>query len=105
MNLDSTITGFIYPVVCHWGWSDTGWLNGNHGIASMARIKYNAEHMPIYDPDNIISFVDFAGSGLVHCTGGICALMGAIILGPRIGKFSSSGKRRVLRDNNYQKKL
>ena len=64
------ITGLIYPVVVSWQWGG-GWL---------------AER----------GFIDFAGSGLVHLTGGIAALMGAIILGPRIGKFGADGKPRAI---------
>jgi Amt family ammonium transporter len=40
-------------------------------------------------------YVDFAGSGVVHAMGGIAALMGAIVLGPRIGKFGKDGKPRA----------
>jgi Amt family ammonium transporter len=53
--------GLIYPIVAHWVWGG-GWL---------------AEH----------GFQDFAGSGVVHVTGAAGALAGAILLGPRIGKY------------------
>ena len=71
----SFITGFVYPVVSHWGWSN-GWLTSaeESGLTNFVGV----------------SFVDFAGSGLVHCTGGVAALMGAIFIGPRHGKFNVS---------------
>ena len=59
------LTGFIYPVVGSWEWG-TGWLDA-------------------------MGFSDFAGSTLVHSTGGWAALTGAIILGARTGKFGADG--------------
>lgn len=56
----------IYPVVGHWIWGG-GWLGE-------------------------LGFVDFAGSTVVHSVGGWAALVGASIIGPRIGKYSKSGK-------------
>lgn len=60
------ITGFIYPIVCYWGWSD-GFL--------------------WYDKDT--GMIDFAGSGIVHMVGGFSGLMGAIVTGPRRGATRS----------------
>ena len=73
MVYSSIITGFIYPVVSHWGWTSEGWLQSGA-------------------PWEGVGFVDFAGSGILHATGGIAALMGAIFIGPRIGKFGENGK-------------
>jgi Amt family ammonium transporter len=55
------IAGFIYPVVEHWVWGG-GWLAQ-------------------------IGFIDYAGSGVVHLVGGMLAVTGAYVIGPRIGKF------------------
>src|SRR6478736_1468908 len=41
-------------------------------------------------------YVDFAGSGVVHAVGGVAALAGAIVLGPRIGKYGADGKPRTI---------
>lgn len=64
------ITGLIYPIVVGWKWGG-GWLDE-------------------------AGFIDFAGSGLVHMTGGFAALAGAMIIGPRIGKYSDDGTPRAL---------
>jgi Amt family ammonium transporter len=66
------ITALIYPVVLSWTWGG-GWL---------AQREF--------------PFSDFAGSTIVHATGGWAALMGAIILGPRIGKYGADGKPRAI---------
>jgi len=65
------LTGFIYPIVSHWAWSSTGWLASGAGTG--------------------LVFQDFAGSAVVHITGGTAALVGAILVGPRIGKFKKDG--------------
>lgn len=68
------ITAVIYPVVIHWGWDGNGWLSAF------------AE-----DPIGTNGYIDFAGSGLVHMVGGFAGLMGAIVVGPRIGKYTAGG--------------
>ena len=60
------LTGFVYPIVGSWEWG-TGWLDA-------------------------MGFSDFAGSTLVHSTGGWAALMGAILLGARAGKYGPDGQ-------------
>ena len=60
------LTGFLYPFVMGWQWGG-GWLAAR-------------------------GFADFAGSTLVHSTGGAAALAGAILLGPRLGRFTKKGE-------------
>ncbi|HHI96984.1 MAG TPA: ammonium transporter [Thermodesulfatator atlanticus] len=72
------ITGFIYPVYAHWVWGG-GWLS---------KIPFGLGHL------------DFAGSGVVHALGGIVGLAGAIVLGPRFGKFDKNGKPRAIPGHN-----
>ncbi|XP_060559025.1 putative ammonium transporter 1 [Ruditapes philippinarum] len=70
------VTGFIYPVVTHWAWSDEGWL-------------VNGDTYEIDGEIVTIGYNDFAGSGVVHMVGGIVAFVGAWALGPRIGRFDN----------------
>jgi len=64
------LTAFLYPVVVHWGWSGAGIFNNDDG--SIVGPGYN----------------DFAGSGIVHMVGGVAALVGAIVVGPRAGRWT-----------------
>ncbi|MCH7699295.1 MAG: ammonium transporter [Chloroflexi bacterium] len=68
------ITGLIYPVVVHWVWDGNGWLTAFTD-----------------NPIGTNGYLDFAGSSVVHMVGGFAGLMGAIIVGPRIGKYGKDG--------------
>lgn len=68
------ISLIVYPVSGHWIWGG-GWLSE-------------------------MGFHDFAGSCAVHMVGGIAALIGAIILGPRIGKYDKNGKSKAIPGHN-----
>ncbi|MCD6272806.1 MAG: ammonium transporter, partial [Deltaproteobacteria bacterium] len=73
------ISGLIYPIFGSWAWGSlfngSGWLEG-------------------------LGFIDFAGSTVVHSVGGWAALAGAIVLGPRIGKFTKEGKVKPILGHN-----
>ncbi|XP_042508054.1 ammonium transporter 1 member 1-like [Macadamia integrifolia] len=78
------LTGFVYPVVSHWIWSADGWasaFNGNHLLFGSG-------------------VIDFAGSGVVHLVGGVAGLWGALIEGPRIGRFDHAGRSVALRGHS-----
>lgn len=72
----SILTGFVYPVVSHWVWSPDGWLSASKASGLLFGSG-------VYD---------FAGSGVVHMVGGIAGLWGALIEGPRIGRYNKEGK-------------
>ncbi len=61
------LTAFVYPVVSHWVWDSSGFLTSLFGVG----------------------MVDFAGCSVVHMVGGIAGIIGAIIVGPRIGRFEN----------------
>lgn len=71
------LTAFIYPIQASWKWGG-GFLDSQYG------------------------FLDFAGSTVVHSVGGWAALVGAIILGPRIGKYAKDGKVIPIMGSNLQ---
>ena len=71
-----------YPLFAAWTWGG-GWLAKS----------WETMHLGA-------GYVDFAGSGVVHAVGGVAALAGAIVLGPRIGKFGPDGKARAIPGHN-----
>lgn len=71
----AVISALIYPIEAHWVWGG-GWL------AQMG-------------------FHDFAGSACIHMVGGVCALIGAKMLGPRIGKFTKDKKGKITKVNAF----
>ena len=71
----AVISALIYPIEAHWTWGG-GWL------AQMG-------------------FHDFAGSNCIHMAGGICALIGAYLVGPRIGKFSRDKNGKITKVNAF----
>ena len=71
----AVISALIYPIEAHWTWGG-GWLAQ-------------------------IGFHDFAGSNCIHMVGGICALIGAAMLGPRIGKFVKDSNGKITKVNAF----
>ncbi len=70
------ISAVIYPIEAHWIWGPDGWLTA-------------------------MGFHDYAGSTAIHMVGGISALIGAAILGPRIGKFVKDKSGKVTKVNAF----
>jgi ammonium transporter, Amt family len=73
---------FVYPLFANWVWGG-GWL-------SKLGVNFGLGH----------GHVDHAGSSVVHMVGGIAALAGAIVIGPRVGKFTRSGKPIAIPGHN-----
>ncbi len=71
----AVISALIYPIEAHWTWGG-GWLAS-------------------------LGFHDFAGSACIHMVGGICAIIAAAMLGPRIGKFSRDANGKVTKVNAF----
>ena len=78
------VVGFVYPVVAHAFWSPHGFLS-------------------IFASDRLwdCGVIDFAGSGPVHMVGGVTALVAAIILGPRIGRFHDKDGNLLSEPNEF----
>ena len=74
MIFSVVVSVLIYPIEGHWAWGG-GWLAG-------------------------LGFHDFAGSAVVHSCGGFIALAGAIVLGPRIGKYGKGGRSNAIPGHN-----
>ncbi len=70
----AVISLFVYPIEAGWVWNPNGWLVG-------------------------LGFHDFAGSAAIHSVGGITALIGAIMVGPRLGKYVKDAKGKVKKVN------
>lgn len=79
------LTAFIYPVVVHQIWDGKGFITAFRD-----------------DPMSGVGMVDFAGSGVVHLTGGATALVAAIILGPRKGRFYDEDGNPLETPANFQ---
>lgn len=69
------ISAVVYPIEAGWTWNSQGWLAQ-------------------------LGFIDFAGSAVIHMVGGVTALVGAAILGARIGKFDKNGKPKAIPGHN-----
>ena len=80
LAFSAVMTGFIYPVVVHSFW---------HGDGILSDLSIGDAR-----------FSDFAGSSIVHSAGGWAALMGAVFLGPRIGKYAPDGSPRAIPGHN-----
>lgn len=78
------MAGWIYPVVLHWAWHPAGWLK-------------------------VMGYVDHAGSGVVHMTGGAAALAACLVIGPRLFRFENENeseedakKRKLYNHKNFE---
>ena len=66
----------------HWAWAEKGWMKFIHCNGTNTTVE-NV---------HCFAYQDFAGSGVVHVFGAVCALIGCYFIGPRAGKFTKGGK-------------
>ena len=78
------ISAIIYPISGGWAWNG---LFGDYNGGTVGWLEN-------------LGYIDFAGSGVVHLVGGAAALAGAIVLGPRIGKYGPNGEPRAIPGHN-----
>mmetsp|Transcript_75963 Transcript_75963/g.216751 ORF Transcript_75963/g.216751 Transcript_75963/m.216751 type:complete len:444 (-) Transcript_75963:428-1759(-) len=84
------LTGFVYPVVVCWGWNTTGWASAWKSV--------DDDENPLLMGCGVI---DFAGSGVVHMTGGVAALVGSALLGARKARQPVAGGPLVELPSDY----
>lgn len=76
------VSMFMYPLIGNWVWGG-GWLQNLGRLTGLGN-----------------GAVDFAGSGVVHMVGGVIGLVGAIVIGPRIGRFNKDGSANAIAPHN-----
>jgi ammonium transporter, Amt family len=79
------LSGWVYPIIAHSIWSRNGFLSATN-----------------IDPLWGVGMVDFAGSGVVHVTGGVTSILATIILGPRRGRFHDDAGRALETPHVFQ---
>jgi Amt family ammonium transporter len=77
------LVAFVYPVIAHWVWSPFGWMS-----ALRTETTSSSGYTLLFGT----GVYDFAGDGPVHMVGGFASLVGAWVLGPRIGRFDADGR-------------
>jgi len=75
LGYSALLTMFVYPVCAHWQWSRSGWLSPLNATPLLG-----------------CGLIDFSGDGCIHMLGGVCALIGAYVVGPRIGRYDEEGR-------------
>ncbi|MEO0802813.1 MAG: ammonium transporter [Cyanobacteria bacterium J06642_2] len=78
------LSAVIYPISGGWAWNG---LFGDYNSGTSGWLEN-------------MGYIDYAGSGVVHLVGGAAALAGALVIGPRVGKYSSTGEPRALPGHN-----
>ena len=78
--LSSVVAGVIFPIVSHWAWAANGWANP---VTGAGRVLFD------------VGVLDYAGSGVVHVTGGLCALWAVYVVGRARGGSLTDDRRTI----------